>query len=126
MNGESSASGSEDLERRVEALASELALLINSSNSEDREGLKDLALSIVREEVQGRDVDPPGRGTVAAGGPGSSTGSAAPFNAIAVAMPLGLAGAVMVFLFPLGGLVLFALAGLLVAFGVLASFFAKR
>ena len=109
---------SRGLEKRVEGLASELAELINSSASDDRDGLKDLALSIVRDEVKGRDegFQP---GAAKAGGSGS-------FNAIGMAMPLGMAGALMIFLFPPVGLLLFGIAGLLVGVGVGASLLSRR
>ena len=109
---------SRELEKRVEGLASELAELINSSTSDDRDGLKDLALSIVRDEVKGReDVFQVGAG---------KPGGAGSFSAIGMAMPLGMAGALMIFLFPPVGLALFAVSGLLVVVGVATSMLSRR
>lgn len=119
MNDDSSASDqAKELEKRIEMVAGELAELINRARAEDREGLKDLALSVVRDETLGREDEQP-----VGGKPRRET---APFNAIGVAMPIGMAGAVMIFLFPPVGLALFGLAALLVMFGVGASFFSRR
>jgi hypothetical protein len=108
-----------ELEKRIETLASELAALINDSkDSDERDALKDLALAIVRDEVKGREEEFHPR-SVQAGGAGA-------FNAIGVAIPLALAGALMIFLFPPVGLALFALAGFLVLAGVGASLWSRR
>ncbi|MEA2624269.1 MAG: hypothetical protein QOD06_314 [Candidatus Binatota bacterium] len=108
-----------ELEKRVESLASELATLINDSkDSDERDALKDLAVAIVRDEVKGREEEFHPR-AVGPGGAGA-------FNAIGVAIPLALAGALMIFLFPPVGLVLFVLAGFLVVAGVGASLWTRR
>jgi hypothetical protein len=106
------------LERRVEALAGEIAALINTSRGNQRNDLKDLALSIVREEVRTGEEDreafePGGRPT-------------APFNPIAIAIPFFLIAAVMIVLFPPMGLFLFAVSFLLLGWGVVVSLFARR
>jgi hypothetical protein len=107
----------EHLERRVESLASEIAELINTSEGEERNDLKDLALSIVREEVRS--------GAESAEGSEAEDKAEGPFNPIAMAIPVFLIGAVMVVLFPPVGLLLLGLAGLLVFWGVSASMFAR-
>lgn len=108
----------EVLEQRVEALAGEIAELINTSQGEERNDLRDLALSIVREEVRSgaesaeqHEIDEKPQG---------------PFNPIAMGIPIFLLGALLFFLFPPMALALFALAGLMVAWGVAAMLFAGR
>jgi hypothetical protein len=104
----------EDLERRVEALAGEIAELINSSKgAAERSDLRDLALSIVREEVQIGEGTPIGREA-----PGGAPKS---FNTAAMGIPVFLTGAVLVPLFPPMGLLLLATALGLILWGVAAS-----
>ena len=108
----------ENLERRVEALANEIAELINSGKGEERNDLKDLALSVVREEVRSGEDS-------AAGSLGREEPGAA-FNPIAIGIPLFLVGAVMLVLFPPVGLLLLGLAGLMVVWGLLVSLLFSR
>lgn len=108
----------ENLERRVEALANEIAELINSGKGEERNDLKDLALSVVREEV--RSGDDSAAGSLGREKPGEA------FNPIAIGIPLFLVGAVMLILFPPVGLLLLGLAGLMVVWGLLVSLLFSR
>lgn len=108
----------ENLERRVEALANEIAELINSGKGEERNDLKDLALSVVREEVRSGEES-------ANGSPGQEKLGEA-FNPIAIGIPLFLVGAVMLVLFPPVGLLLLGLAGLMVVWGLLVSLLFSR
>jgi hypothetical protein len=108
----------EKLERRVEGLAGEIAALINTSSGEERNDLRDLALSIVREEVRTGEEDRGARET--------ERRTAGPFNPIAMAIPMFLIGAVMIVLFPPMGLFLFGVSFLLVGWGVAVSLFARR
>ncbi|MGH7819596.1 MAG: hypothetical protein ACREQ9_07480 [Candidatus Binatia bacterium] len=107
----------EKLERRVEDLAAEIAELINTSESDERNDLRDLALSIVREEVRSGQED---SRSDAASRPER------PFNPIVMGVPVFLMGAVMVILFPPVGMLLFAVSFLLVGWGIVMSVFSRR
>jgi hypothetical protein len=102
----------------VETRAGELAALINEAAGEERETLRELALTIVREEVRTleRDSEVAAAPVVA---PRQRT------NAIAMAIPLFLMGCVTVILFPPVGLLLFFLCGVLVIVGIGTSIFSK-
>ena len=111
-----------DLEERVESMAAELAAVINSARGEGRETLRELALTIVREEVRtaGQDV---GVRIVA---DEVRAPKPAPSSAIALGIPLFMMGCVTIFLFPPVGLVMFGLSGLLVIGGIVTSLFSRR
>ena len=102
-------------EARVESLARALARRINSAPSERREQLREMVVHLVRDEVQ---IAPPAVDRTAAGG-------GAAFNPFAIGIPLGLAGAVLSILFPPIGLMVFAAAGLMMAWGVLSVLFSR-
>jgi hypothetical protein len=108
----------EKLERRVEALAGEIAALINTSRGGERNDLRDLALSIVREEVRS--------GEEAGDEPELERAPAKPFNTVAMGIPVFLVGAVMTVLFPPMGLLLCAVALALIGWGVAVSVFSRR
>lgn len=108
----------EKLERRVETLASEIADLINTSNGAERNDLRDLVLSIVREDVRIGD-----EGVQA---PGVTPVHAQPFSPLVMGIPVFLMGCVMVVLFPPVGLLLFAASFLLVGWGIVMSAFSSR
>jgi hypothetical protein len=95
-------------EARVEALARELANTINAGQVEGREQLRDVALSLLRDEVQLSEPLPAS----------ASPGVAGPFNPFGIGIPLLLMGGVLVFLFPPVGLLMFAAAALMIAWGV--------
>jgi hypothetical protein len=102
------------VEVRVEELARHLAQQINSYPTERREQLREMAVHLVRDEVQ---IIQPQVGV---------DGGAAVFNPLGLAIPLGLAGAVMLILFPPVGLVLFAVAFLMALWGVAAVWLVRR
>ena len=108
----------EQLERRVEALASEIADLINTSNGAERNDLRDLALSIVREDVRS--------GEEAVHDPAAAPKHAQPFSPIVMGIAVFLMGCVMVVLFPPVGLLLFGVAFLLIGWGVVMSLFSSN
>lgn len=68
--------------------------------------LRDVAISLLRDEVQVLEPPPPAV---------PATGS---FNPFGIGIPLLLMGGVMVFLFPPVGLLMFAAAALMIAWGV--------
>ncbi len=102
-------------ESRAEELARALVRTINLAPNEQREQLREMVVHLVRDEVQ---IAPPVMYRSASdGGDG--------FNPFALGIPLMLAGAVLTILFPPVGLVLFAVAGLTMAWGVLSVFLSR-
>ncbi len=103
------------LEQRVEQTTRDLVQAINDGDPEMRLTLRELAVGILRDEVF-----VPDRSTAPAGVGGQGT-----FNAFGVGIPLVLMGSVLIFLFPLLGLVMFAGAALMIAWGVAATLWAR-
>jgi len=103
-------------EARVETLAREIAKTINEGRLEEREGLREFAVGLLREEVQDR---APAAAVPAA----QSTGT---FNPFGIGIPLVLMGSVMVFLFPPVGLLMFAAAAAVIAWGIGATLLARK
>ena len=96
----------------MEALARELADTINAGQVEGRERLREVALSLLRDEVRLSEPVPPS--VPAAAPPGS-------FNPFGIGIPLILMGSVLVFLFPPVGLLMFAAAAVMIVWGVGAT-----
>ncbi|MBI3785251.1 MAG: hypothetical protein HY270_17805 [Deltaproteobacteria bacterium] len=96
-------------ERRVEVATRELVRTINESDVESRESLRALAIEMLREEVQTVDE----RSSLS-----RAAATEKEFNAFGIAIPLGLMGMVLVFLFPLVGIVMFAAAAVMLAWGL--------
>lgn len=86
----------EAADSRIAELARELATAINASESAGREGMRDYAIDVLRDQVQPADPQPPS--PVA-----PSTG---PLNPFAFGIPILLVGAVLTPLFPPLGLAL--------------------
>ncbi len=99
----------------MELMARDLAQHINSAPSEQREQLREMVVHLVRDEVL---IAPPAVRQ-------SSGGRADAFNPFALGIPLLLAGAVLSVLFPPVGLLLFAMAGLTMAWGILSVFLSR-
>ena len=104
-------------EERVVALAREIAETINGGTVEGRDVLREMAVNLVRDGVR---VNEP---VEAAGTPAAGTGS---FNSFGIGIPLILMGGVLVFLFPLVGLLMFAAAAVMIAWGVATTWLARR
>jgi hypothetical protein len=102
-------------ERQIEEMARDLADAIERAEADGHEGLRDIAVSLLRERVEAAPPQP-----VEAGG------EPAPFNAFGIGIPLVLMGMVLVFLFPLIGLLLFGVAATMIAWGVGTSLLARR
>lgn len=96
----------------MEALARELADTINAGHVEGREQLREVALGLLREEVRLNDHLP------ASASPPAAAGA---FNPFGIGIPLVLMGSVLVFLFPPVGLLMFAAAAVMIAWGVGAT-----
>lgn len=99
----------------VAALAQEIIDQINAAPREQREGLREEAVARLRNEVEMS--GPPEQ---------AHTRAAETFNPFGIAIPLVLMGAVLVFLFPPVGLLMFAIAAVLVTWGVGATLLARR
>jgi hypothetical protein len=110
--------GGEDCaqEERVMALAREIADTINAGTVDGRDVLREIAVNLVRDGVQITDPERP------ADAPASGTGT---FNPFGIGIPLILMGGVLVFLFPLVGLLMFAAAAMMIAWGVGATLLAR-
>ncbi len=102
-------------EERIEALAREIAETINTGQAEEREGLRDFAVNVLRDDVQV--IEPPRL---------LERQSAGSFNAFGIGIPLVLMGMVLVFLFPLVGLLMFAAAAVMIAWGVGTTLLARN
>ena len=96
------------------ALVREVAHTINAGEIEEREFLREFAINLLREDVQ---IKAP-----SAAPEGQPAGS---FNPFGIGIPLFLMGTVLVFLFPPVGLVLFAAAAVVVAWGMGSALFAR-
>ena len=98
----------------IAALARQLADEINAGGAEGRELLRDIAVGTLRDEVV--TVEPVVQDTVRAGS----------FNPFGIGIPLLLVGGLLVFIFPPVGLLLFGVAIVALAWGVLAALFTRR
>lgn len=103
-------------ELRVEELARDLAQQINSYPTEQREQLREMAVHLVRDEVQIQQAQ-------IERDPGAMQPA---FNPLGMAIPLCLVGAVMLVLFPPVGLTLFAVAFLMALWGLAAVWLVRR
>ena len=103
-------------EVRVEDLARHLARQINTYPTEQREHLREMAVHLVRDEVQ---ILPPRFERA----PGEREPA---FNPLGMAIPLSLAGALMLVLFPPVGLTLFVVAFLMVLWGLATIWLVRR
>ena len=110
--------GARARQQRIEALARQIAETINAAPVEGREELREEVGELLRTEV--REVDQP-PSTQPAGGPQPGGG----FNPFGIGIPLILMGAVLVFLFPPVGLLLFAAATVMLVWGVGSTLLAR-
>ena len=110
MTDEREARGREQTpEARVEALARELADTINAGQVEGRERLREVALSLLRDEVRLSEPLPAAAAATVANGT---------FNPFGIGIPLILMGSVLIFLFPPVGLLMFAAAAVMIVWGL--------
>jgi hypothetical protein len=116
-NNEQAAADDRASEERVIALARELAETINAGAVDGRDVLREMAVSVVRDGVR---IDEP---TPSPGATVSPTGT---FNPFGVGILLILMGGVLVFLFPFVGLLMFAAAAVMIAWGVGATLLARN
>ncbi|MBI4514858.1 MAG: hypothetical protein HY699_03455 [Deltaproteobacteria bacterium] len=108
MNDEEHAERPQDaVEEKVERLAREVAREINAGPQEGREILREIAVAVIREEVEIAPADDR-RAAPALGS----------LNLFGIGIPLFLIGSVLVFLFPPIGLLFFATGGVMVIGGL--------
>jgi hypothetical protein len=106
----------QEIEERIEDLTKELSELINASGAKGREELRDYAISLLQGETETSSVEdtpPPTRGSSS-------------FNPFALAIPFLLVGAFLLLLFPPIGLFLILGAIVMMVWGGLLAFFAKK
>jgi hypothetical protein len=92
---------------------------INAGTAEERESLREMVVSVLRDEVE---LDDPHLSEPVSPAPAHAAGT---FNSFGIGIPLLLMGAVMVFLFPPVGLLMFAGAAVMIAWGVGATLLAR-
>jgi hypothetical protein len=102
------------LDRSVLALAREIADTINAGPVEGRDVLREMAINAVRDSVQVEPVSKP-----------SSAAAKESFNPIGIGIPLVLMGAILFFLFPPVGLMMFGTAAVMVVWGVVSMLWAR-
>jgi len=98
------------VEKKLERLTQEASQLINTANKEEREALREYAISLLQGETETSQMD-----RIVSG----DTTRKAPFNPLALVLPLALAGGILFFLFPAVGIVLLAAAAMAVLWGIL-------
>ena len=99
------------------SLAHEIVEAINGGAAEGREVLCEMVVLVVRDGV--RAEEPHAHADPTAPGPRS-------FNVVAFAIPFVLMGVVLVFLFPFVGMLMFAAAGVMLVWGLVATMFVRR
>jgi hypothetical protein len=98
---------------QIEALVHDLARTISAAPAGERERLRDMAVHLLRDEVE---ISAP----VA---PSAPSGTLNPF---AIGIPLILAGGVMLVMFPPVGLLLFGAAGIMMVWGLATVLLVRR
>lgn len=99
---------------QIEDLARDLARTISAAPAGERERLRDMAVHLLRDEVEIRravEEQPPPSGAV---------------NPFAIGIPLILVGGVMVVMFPPVGLLLFGAAAVMMVWGVATVLLVRR
>lgn len=104
------------LDVRVEGLARELTRTINGGAAESREHLRELAIELIREGIVTESL----RDEVEVRPADNS------FNPFAIAIPLALAGALLIILFPPVGLLLFMAAFFMMGWGIITTVLTRR
>ena len=113
MNHESTQVPKEDtqaVEEQLERLTQEASQLINTANKEEREALREYAISLLQGETETSQMN-----RIVSG----DATRKVPFNPLALVFPLGLAGGILFFLFPAMGIVLLLAAAMTVLWGIL-------
>jgi len=108
------------VEQRLEELTREIVRTINQAEVAGRPGsrteLKDFTISLLQDALGG--TEPVDAGPVAH--------VDAPFNPLGMGIPVFFAGAVLIFLFPPVGILLFGISIVMIVWGVIASLIQRR
>jgi hypothetical protein len=114
MAADSTNSGHQAREQEVERLAQELGRLIQSAEPEKREDLKDLAFTLIREEIFERGETEP-----------KSDGTIRPFNPLGTGVLIFVLGAGLSFVFGPVGLTLMLGGVIFIVWGAIISWFKR-
>jgi hypothetical protein len=106
--------GNDEIEVQIEGIARDLARTISTAPAGQRERLRDMAVHLLRDEVE---IQAPF---------GAAPAPSGTVNPFAIGIPLILVGGVMLVLFPPVGLLLFGAAGVTMLWGVAAVFLVRR
>jgi len=104
----------DEMENRIEGATRDLAHVISTAPAGQRERLREMAVHLLRDEVE---ITPP---AAAVAEPRSAS------NPFGMGIPLILVGGVMLIMFPPVGVLLCAAAALMMTWGVAAVFFMRR
>ena len=110
MASDSSNSGHQAREQEVERLAQEIGRLIQSAEPEKREDLKDLAFTLIREEIFER-----------GGSEQKNDGTIRPFNPLGTGVLIFVLGAGLSFIFGPVGLTLMLFGVIFIVWGAILS-----
>jgi hypothetical protein len=107
------------VEQRLEELTREIVRTINQAEGAGRPGirteLKDFTISLLQDALATEPVDAAPVARVDA-----------PFNPLGMGIPVFFAGAVLIFLFPPVGILLFGVSIVMIVWGVIASLLQRR
>jgi hypothetical protein len=115
MASDSPDTGHQTREQEIERLAQELGRLIQSAEPEKREDLKELAYTLIREEIFDQDVKGARERTTASG----------PFNPLATGILIVVLGAGFFFIFPVVGLALAFFGFIFIVTGAVITWFKR-
>lgn len=108
MTDDTNTTSDETMERRVEGTARDLARVISTAPPGQRERLRDMAVHLLRDEVEiVQSIE-------------AATAANGPMNPFGIGIPLVLVAGIMLILFPPVGLLLFAAAAVMMIWGVAA------
>ena len=105
----------QDLDAQIETLARQLAEVINGAGSEERQGLREYALGLIKEETE----------VIEAPSASSNARSTADTNPLAMALLLGVMAIPMGILFPFVGVTMMVISLVLGVTGVIMSIFRR-
>lgn len=114
MASDSPNTGHQAREQEIERLAQEIGRLIQGAEPDKRDDLKELAYTLIREEIFEQDVKPARERT-----------TAGPFNPLATGILIVVLGAGFFFIFPVVGIALVFFGFIFVVTGAMISWFKR-
>src|SRR3954469_15594375 len=114
MASDSSNTGHQAREQEIERLAQEIGRLIQSSDPEKRDDLKELAYTLIREEIFEQDVKGARERT-----------TAGPFNPLATGILIVFLGGGFFFIFPVVGMALAFVGFIFIVTGAIITWFKR-